>query len=103
VAYKFKDIGFNSSVRPTNDRNLVWSNLFLHFTDVELDYYPSVELHLVLPVGPDVTIRELENLATDRAKTILRAALDLLEGDNVTGLLDSQAAQQKADRAQRPF
>ena len=103
MTYKFKDVGFNSSVRPTNDRNLAWSDLFLHFTDVETDYYPSVELHLVLPVGPDVTMRELENLATDRAKIILRAALDLLEGKDVTGLLDSQAAQRKAERAQRPF
>jgi hypothetical protein len=84
------DFEFNHSHAKGPRPGLVWSNLKLGFTDSETQTVPSVEIGLPQTIDANKTIAELEAEASDLAKTILRAALSLIEEKGVTALMKEQ-------------
>ena len=96
MALEFHEASFGPLTSYTTYRDLAWSRLILSFKDADSECFPSIELTLLQPAASGATISELERQATDRAKTILRAALDLLEASDVTSILDKQAARDAA-------
>jgi len=97
MALTLSDITFNPLRSVTSHRGLTWSRLILSFNDPESDCFPSVELTLLQTSTPDTTIAAIEREATYRAKTILRAALDVLEKQDVASLVDSQVNRDEGD------
>lgn len=87
MALEFDSVTFNPARQTAGRRDLVWSRLILSFKDTDTDHQPVVELTLLQTMRPETTISAIEREATDRAKTILRAALALLEESDVTSLL----------------
>jgi hypothetical protein len=88
MALEYDRITFNPARQKAVRRDLVWSRLILNFKDTETDHHPSIELTLLQTMRPETTISAIESEATDHAKTILRAALSVLEENDVTSLLD---------------
>jgi hypothetical protein len=99
MAFELDGFYFLPGHGKTNSRDLIWSRMSLTFKDRELDpsHTPSIALSLLQTMRADTTIAELESAATDRAKSILRAALDALEANDVTTLLNKQVERDKAD------
>lgn len=91
MALSLYEVTFNPLRSITTHRELVWSRMMLSFKDSESDCFPLVELTLLQTARPETTIAELEREGTDRAKTILRAALAALEERDVTSILQKQA------------
>ena len=91
------DIEFNALRAKAGRNDRAWSHLELRFND-GTDHLPSVRLVLLQTIHPDMTIAELEREATGLAKTILREALGLLEAQDVTSLLQGQAARDEDAR-----
>lgn len=79
------------------DPNLMWWSLEISFKDTVLDNTPSVAF--CLPVGrtPETTIAAIDREARDRAKTILREALALLEANDVEQLRNMEKAREQRD------
>jgi hypothetical protein len=98
MALSLHDVQLNPAHRVAGERDLTWSRLRFRFKDDETDHHPSIEMLLLAKAAQGVTIGELEKQAMDSAKTILRATLDLLEANDITRLLDSQAERQKEER-----
>jgi hypothetical protein len=98
MTLKFNSIIFNPLSGVATRRDISWSRLRLSFKDTDADCNPSIELSLLQTAKPGTTIAELESEGRERAKTILRAALDLLEANDITSLLDEEARRNKARR-----
>lgn len=95
-ALEFVGIGGKSSLRDRQGGTLI-----LEFRDNENDHTKRVEMHVLLPKGPGVTMTELEEAARNEAKAILGASLDLLQGSSVAELLTREYQQEEADERAR--
>jgi len=108
LALNFKEITFDALRGKAGLKDRAWSKMVLTFTDTETDHAPSIALVLLQTARPETTIGELEREATGLAKTILREALNLIEAQDVTSLVQGQAARDEEDRGelaalQEPF
>ena len=86
MTLEFSKIDFDGIGKTAGSPTLMWSHLLLAFRDTENDHHPSVELTLLLTRRPETTIAELELEARDRAKTILKEALAVVEANDLAAL-----------------
>ncbi len=83
---QFEGIDLSGIGGKTASPDLTWANLTVQFKDIDTDYTLAVETSLLLRKLPETTIAALESEARDQTKTILKAALALLEENDVASL-----------------
>ncbi len=61
------------------DENWGWSSVFIHMNDAEMETSPNVAVEVSIPYTDEHTIGQTREAAFNRAKEMLRLALDFLE------------------------
>lgn len=82
---EFRDVGLRVGGK-TNRVDDQWATLTLGFTETDQGRGLTVEIVLPVPSGPDVTMGAIEEAARGRAKAILEAAVQTLEGSSLAEL-----------------
>jgi hypothetical protein len=62
-----------------NKKGFGWSQIFIHLHDEEIDTFPNVTIEASVPYSQDHTYRQGREAALERAKAMLRAALEALD------------------------